>query len=189
LLAACAAYLWIQGAETPARFTSHWGGDDQPNGLAPHGVVSTYFLSIAGILAALTLILYGMAHWVRPLHAAGPEGAWELKFRRTVSAILLVTEYYITLQASWIALVPVHHALRTIALLPFVFVLVLVAIVVLARLGQGGSRMLVREEKISAASAVPVGDRTPDRCWKLNRFVFGTFLGRSVRRGPTHSSL
>ena len=172
LLAACAAYLWIQGAETPARFTSHWGGDEQPNGLAAHGVVSTYFLSIGGILTALTLILYGLAHWVRPVHAGGPEGARELKFRRTVSAILLVTEYYITLQTSWIALVPVLHALRTIILIPFAFVLALFAIVVLARLGQGGSRMLAREQKPSAASAVPVGDRTPDRCWKLGIFYF-----------------
>lgn len=172
LLAAFVAYLWIQGAETPARFTNHWGSNEQPNGLAAHGVVSTYFLSVGGILTALTLILYGLGHWVRPIHASGPEGARELKFRRTVSAMLLLTQYYITLQASWIALVPVPHALSTITLLPLAFVLVLFAIVVLARLGQGGSRMQAREERASAASAGPVGDRTPDCCWKLGIFYF-----------------
>jgi uncharacterized membrane protein len=171
LLAACAVYLSIQKGGTLARFTG-WSGDEPPNGLAVHGVVITNLLTTAGILAALTLILYGLAHWVRPVHAGGPEGALELKFRRTVSAVLLLTEYYVTLQASWIALVPVHHGLRSIALLPLVFYFVLVAIVALARLGQGGSRIPVKREKPSAASSGPIGDRIPDRCWKLGVFYF-----------------
>jgi hypothetical protein len=73
LLAACAGYLWIRGGENPT-----------PTNLDGHRL-SVYLASTAGILASLTLILYGLAHWVRPVHAGGGEGARELKFRKTGS--------------------------------------------------------------------------------------------------------
>jgi uncharacterized membrane protein len=44
--------------------------------------------------------------------------------------------------------------------------------VVLARLGQGGSRVPATNETPSATSAVPVGDRTQDNYWKLGVFYF-----------------
>src|SRR5262249_52961286 len=84
--------------------------------------------------------------------------------------ILLAAEYYVTIQASWILLVPRRGALATVGLLPLAFVFVLVAIVVLARLGQGGSRMPAADDARVAGSAVPIGDRTPD--WKLGIFYF-----------------
>lgn len=160
LLAACAGYLWIRGGENPT-----------PTDLDGHRL-SVYLVSTAGILASLTLILYGLAHWVRPVHAGGDEGARELKFRKIVSAILLVIEYFITLQASWIMLVPRRGDLTRVALLPLVLVFVLVAIVMLARLGQGGSRMPATDQTRIPSSSVPVGDRTPDRYWKLGVFYF-----------------
>ena len=160
LLIACAGYLWIHGEENP-----------KPIDLHGHRL-SVYLVSTAGILTSLTLILYGLAHWVRPVHAGGGEGARELKFRKTVSVILLVIEYFITLQASWIMLVPRRGDLTIVALLPLFLVFVLVAIVTLARLGQGGSRMPARDELRIPNSSVPVGDRTLDRYWKLGVFYF-----------------
>ena len=165
LLATCAGYLWIHGAQSDP------GAGGQPNGLAIHGL-AVYLLFTTARLAALTLVLYGLSHWVRPVYAGGPERARELKFRRTVSVIVLGMEYYVTLQASWIVLVPRRADLATVGLLPLVFVFVLVAIVVLARLGQGGSRMPVGDDARVASSAVPVGDRSPDRYWKLGIFYF-----------------
>lgn len=151
LLFVCATYLWFHG-----------------RGLG------VYLISTAIILAAFTLILYGLVHWVRPVYAGGPERARELKFRRTVSAITLAAEYYLTLQASWIVLVPRRGNLAPVGLglLPLAFVFVLVVIVALARLGQGGSRIAARDGARLASSAVPVGDRTPDRYWKLGIFYF-----------------
>ena len=60
----------------------------------------------------------------------------------------------------------------TVALLPLGLVFVLVVIVMLARLGQGGSRMPAKERESSTVSTLPVGDRTPDRYWKLGVFYF-----------------
>jgi uncharacterized membrane protein len=176
LLAACAAYLWIHRTEIPGRFAIHRGAFGQPDRWTARSFIITYVLSIAGLLTALTLILYGIAHWVRPIHAGGPEGARELKFRRTAAAMLLAVEYFITLRIMWIALIQVHHNLKAgppgmlIALLPLFFVLVVV--VMLARLGQGGSRVPAAHESPSSTSAAPVGDRTPDCYWKLGIFYF-----------------
>lgn len=170
LLAATAGYLWIYPTKAATHFASHWRGE-QSTGLSFQSL-SIRLVATGGLLAGLTLILYGLAHWVRPVHAGGPKRARELKFRRTVSTILLVTEYYIALQASWIVLVPHRHDLTAVGLIPFAFVFALVAIIVLARLGQGGSRMPVADEARLAGSTVPVGDRTPDRYWKLGIFYF-----------------
>ena len=59
-----------------------------------------------------------------------------------------------------------------IALLLLFPVLVLVAMVVLARLEQGGSGVPAGNEMPSATSTVPVGDRTQDNYWKLGVFYF-----------------
>jgi uncharacterized membrane protein len=170
LLVACAGYLWIHPTKASTRLASHWGGE-QLTRLPFHGL-SIYLVSTAGILAAFTLILYGLVHWVRPVHAGGPERTRELKFRRTVAAILVVTEYYITLQASWIMLVPRRNDLTTVGLLPLAFVFAMVATILLARLGQGGSRMPAAVETQLTSSSVPVGDRTLDRYWRLGIIYF-----------------
>jgi len=163
LLAGCAVFLWIRGVETPTRLTN-----GQMIEFRGH-TLPVYLLTIAGLLTSWTLVRYGLVRWVRPVYAAGPKHARELKFRRTVSVIVLAAQYYVTLQASWIMLVNRHYRVVTF---PLSFGFVLVVLVMLSRLGQGGSRALAKEQKSSAASAEPVGDRTPDRYWKMGVFYF-----------------
>jgi len=152
LSALCAGYVWIHGS-SPAR-----------------GLI-VYFLSVTVSLAGLTLLLYGLAHWVRPMYSGGPERAREMQFRRTVATVILGAEYYITIQASWLVLTPRHQGLISLGLLPLALIFALVVVIALARLGQGGSR-LATPQRSSTASSVPVGDRTPDRYWKLGVFYF-----------------
>jgi uncharacterized membrane protein len=152
LLAGCAGYIWIHGW-SPAR-----------------GLI-VYFLSMTASLTGLTVLLYGLAHWVRPVYSGGPERARELRFRRTVATVVLGAEYYITIQSSWLVLVPRHQGLISLGLFPLALIFTLVVVVVLARLGQGGSR-LASAQKSPTVSAAPVGDRTPDRYWKLGIFYF-----------------
>jgi uncharacterized membrane protein len=165
LLGGIAVFLWIHGIETSTRLINGQTGEFR-------GGLAVYLLTIAGVLTSLTLVRYGIARWVRPLYAAGAEHARELRFRRTVSAIVLAAEYYVILQASWVLLVDRHSGLILVVTFPLAFVFVLVVLVMLSRLGQGGSRALAKEQKLSSASVAPVGDRTPDRYWKLGVFYF-----------------
>jgi uncharacterized membrane protein len=171
LLAICATFLWIHGIEAPVRLSNHWTINGQPADFQSHTLL-IYLLTTSGILIWLTLVLYGLARWVRPVYASGPERARELKFRRTTAAIVLVAEYYAVLQASWVLFVRSNHGLLRVVTFPLAFIFVLVVLVVLARLGQGGSRLRGLKQKSSAVSATPVGDRTPDRYWKLGVFYF-----------------
>lgn len=163
LLAGFGVYLWIHGSPS----------DGNSNGQSmPIRSLILCLSSIGAALVVLTLLLYGLTHWVRPVYAGGPERARELKFRRTVAAIVLTADYFVTIQAWWIILAPRHHGLVTVGLLPLFFVFGLVVIVVLARLGQGGSRMSSAAQGSESTLAQPVGDRTPDRYWKLGVFYF-----------------
>ena len=164
LLAAFAAYLWIHGADL-------WRSVG-PSGRTAAHALGAYIISTAGILTAFSLMLYGLAHWVRPVYAVGPGRMRELKFRRTASAVILLTEYLLAIQGSWIMLTRGHAGI-TVALLPVFLVILLIAVVFLARLGQGGNRIPVaHEEPASASTSIPVGDRTLDRYWKLGIFYF-----------------
>jgi hypothetical protein len=151
LLALCGGYLWIHGS-SPTR-----------------GI--TYSLTMTVVLIGLTVLLYGLAHWVRPVYSGGPERGRELRFRRTVAVVILGAEYYITIQSSWLLLVPPRQGLISLGLFPLALIFALVVVVMLARLGQGGSR-LAPAQKSSTAPGTPVGDRTADRYWKLGIFYF-----------------
>jgi uncharacterized membrane protein len=163
LLALCAGYLWIHGS-------SHIRLGAYPDASPERGLI-VYLLAMTGTLAGFSILLYGLAHWVRPVYSGGPERARELQFRRTVAAIVLGGEYYLAIQAWWLILVSRQQGLISLGLLPVALIFTLVVIVVLARLGQGGSR-LVAAEKFSSASGAPVGDRTRDQYWKLGVFYF-----------------
>ena len=163
LMAVCAGYLWIHG---PVQNDLSGGVRDASH---VNGII-VYLLSTTASLAGLSVVLYGIGHWVRPVFSGGPERARELRFRRTVAAIVLGAQYYVTIQASWVVVVPRHLGLISLGLFPFVIVFVLVTIILLVRLGQGGSRLAAA--KSSTASTVPVGDRTLDRYWKLGIFYF-----------------
>jgi uncharacterized membrane protein len=147
-VAACTALLWMRGKEAAA---------------------GLYFASAAGSLAALTILRYGIDHWARCIHAAGPELAKEMRFRRTASVFLLVAEYLIAAQCTWIVLMPHHRGSNAgIVVAEFAGLLILAptAVLVLARMGQGGSRLATNRE------GEPVGDRTEDRYWRLGLLYF-----------------
>ena len=148
-IAACAALLWMRGKEAAA---------------------GLYFASAAGSLAALTILRYGIDHWARCIHATGPELAKEMRFRRTASVFLLVAEYLIAAQCTWIGLMPHHRGSNAgivIAEFAGLLILALTAVLMLARMGQGGSRLAA-----SSGNAEPVGDRTEDRYWRLGLLYF-----------------
>jgi uncharacterized membrane protein len=177
LIGAAAAYLWIHWQQIPLRFPVHWGLDGLPDRWAARSLRSVYLplLSTVAALIPLTLLLYGITYWLRSIQTSGLPGVRESIFRRTASLILLAAEYLISLQASWIALHPLFPGFRLTGpaglgtlLLPLLVLIVLV--VTLARLGQGGSRLPPAEQQ--QTSMRPIGDRIEDRHWLLGVIYF-----------------
>jgi len=176
LLAACAGYLRTHWHQIPARLVLHWAADGQPNRWAARSLGTVFFplLIAAVILLAMTLILYGMAHWLRPINAGGLQGEHESRFRRTASILLLAVEYWIAVLFSWLAIRPLltgsfQRPPTAIAMLPSLIAVAVTAF--LMWLGQGGSR-ISSPQRSEPALATPVGDRTEDRFWKLGVFYF-----------------
>jgi uncharacterized membrane protein len=176
LLAACAGYLGTHWRSIPTRLILHWGVDGQPDRWAERGFFTVFvpLITAAVVLIGMTLLLYGIAHWLRPIYAGGMEAEHESRFRRTASILLLAVEYWIAALFSWLGVRPLLPGLfarppAAFAMLPGL--IAVAATVALMWLGQGGSR-------ISSAPGVPsrspnvVGDRTEDRFWKLGIFYF-----------------
>ncbi|MGH8201427.1 MAG: DUF5808 domain-containing protein [Steroidobacteraceae bacterium] len=176
LLIAAAAYLWLHWQQIPVRLPVHWGPDGTADRWAARSWSSVYLapLIVAGVLVPLTLIRHGMGHWARAIQPAGAPGEDASRFRRTSSIALLAIEYAIALQASWIALRPLIQGVGPLGvagalmlLLPLPFAIIFV--IVLGRLGQGGSRLAPATET-EASSNQPIGHRTADRYWRLGVF-------------------
>ena len=176
LLAACAGYLYMHWQQIPARLVTHWSAQGRPDRWVTRGLDTVFLPLVVGavVLVALTLLLSGMAHWVRPIYAGGSRGEHESRFRRAASIMLLVVEYWIALLLSWLMIRPllpawIQRPPAAIAMVPGLIAVVVTA--VLMRLGQGGSGMPSAEEPDSVATR-PVGDRTEDRFWKLGVLYF-----------------
>lgn len=176
LLAACAGYLATHWRSIPARLVMHWGIDGQPDRWAQRtfGAVFLPVIVAAGVLLAMTLLLYGMTHWLRPIHAGGLEGEHESRYRRTASILLLVLEYWIAVLFSWLGVRPLlPHAFQQppvgFAVVPGL--IAVTASAILLWLGQGGSRIPPAQPS-DPRSPIPIGDRTEDRFWRLGVFYF-----------------
>lgn len=176
LLAACVSYLGTHWQEIPARLVLHWGAHGQPDRWVARSL-GTVFLPIlvaAVILLALTFILYGMAHWLRPIYVGGLQGEHESRFRRTASTVLLVMEYWIAVLFSWLAtrsLLPTSLQRPPAAIAMVAGLIAIVGAAVLMWLSQGGTR-IPSPQRPDSDSTRPVGDRTEDRFWKLGVFYF-----------------
>lgn len=176
LLCACAAYLAAHWQQIPALLALHFGTDGQPDRWVARSIGTVFLPILIGvvILSVLTLLLYAMTHWLRPIYVSGAQGENESRFRRTASTVLLVIEYWIAALFSYIAVRPLlpsslERPPRAIAMIAGLIAITGGA--VLMWLGQGGNRM--RSQHPSGTGSVrPVGDRTEDRLWKLGVFYF-----------------
>jgi uncharacterized membrane protein len=175
LLAGCAIYLRTHWGDIPTNLPVHWGIGGQPDRWATLSLATAFspLVSATGVLVVLTIILYGIAYWARFVNISGAQGLRELKFRRTFSAVLLALEYLVATQSCWAELSMLGHnanasvARLVIPLLPLF--LLIFAVVMLAWLGQGGTRKGARQETLDDP-VVPVGDRMEDKYWILGVF-------------------
>jgi uncharacterized membrane protein len=157
--------LWVgfHWDRLPREFPVHWG---------MHGAdrwVTTSPVAVFGFLAAhafacllLIGIAWGLLYWSRRISTTGAGAASERRFRRRLVQLLIVSAYFLVCPA-WFGLF--HAASAVINVWGLALATVVAAFTVsLMHGGQGGSRTAV------IAGATPVGDRTPDACWRWGLF-------------------
>ena len=153
--------LWVgfHRDRLPPQFPVHWGlhGADHWVTTTPAAVFG--FLAIQAFVCLLLVgLAWGLLYWSRRISTTGVAAAAERRFRRRVVQLLIVSAYLLVCPA-WFGLF--HPAAAVINIWGLALATVVVAFTVsLVRGGQGGSLAAV------AAEATPVGDRTPDACWK-----------------------
>ena len=175
LLAAAAIWLHRHWSQIPKVFPIHWGVDGQPNGWATRSIAGVYAPLLMGVMlcALMVFLAYAMLRWSRLIRVGGAAGQAERRFRLVVVSIVVATEYFLALVFAWTSLLPLsHNQTGPPGFIPIlVFALAFSGIVVALTVwtGQGGTRLV--GPAVAASSAVaPVGDRTPDKCWKLGLF-------------------
>ncbi|MGA2185872.1 MAG: DUF5808 domain-containing protein [Bryobacteraceae bacterium] len=165
LLSLVALGLWasLHMDRMPRRFPVHWGvqGADQWVATTPVSI-----FGYLGVHAAACLLLIGIAwgllNWSRRITTTGAGAAAERRFRGRIVQMLIVSGYFVACPA-WFAVL--HPASATVNVWSLALAAVVGALTVsLMRGGQGGSRAAV------TAGGAPVGDRTPDACWKWGLF-------------------
>src|ERR1022692_1177412 len=107
-------------------------------------------------------LAWGLLNWSRRISTTGAGAAAERRFRRRIVQLSIVCEYFLACPA-WFALFQPAAAAMNVWNLALAAVIVAFT-VSLMRGGQGGSHATV------TAGTAPVGDRTPDACWKWGVF-------------------
>jgi uncharacterized membrane protein len=176
LLAAAAATLAARWRAIPARFPVHWTAELQPNGWSTRSVAGVFgpLLAAALACAALALVAVGVVRWSRRIDLEPVLAAREAAFRRATAQIVLGAEFLAAGIVAAVALLPLTRGAAALTAvvastpaLALGFVAVAVMLLVRTRTAAAPPN-LVRP----AAAVAPVGDRSPDACWKAGVFYF-----------------
>jgi uncharacterized membrane protein len=165
LVAVAALGIWtsLHMDRLPPRFPYHFGlhGPDRWVQTTP-ATVSAFLAIFAAVCLLLIGVAWALLHWSRRISTSGAGADRERRFRRRVVLLLIVTEYLMVFPAWAMLFQPGAAAMNIWGLALTIVIVAFVA--TLLHAGQGGSRRTV------AAGAPPVGDRTPDACWKWGLF-------------------
>jgi uncharacterized membrane protein len=175
ILVAVALWVHFHWAEIPSCVPIHWGIDGRPDHWAARSFSAVYGPLIIGtpLCAAIALLAYGILSWSRRIQVRGGPGQSEMRFRHTMLSLLLALEYILALVFAWVGSLVLRGQGQTASPLGVIVVVLgfaVLFVVVLARTGQGGSRLPEYSSLLPQPPAAPVGDRTLDRYWIAGLF-------------------
>jgi len=178
ILGAACLCLWLRWDNIPAQIPIHWSASGMPNDWAAKTPSAVFGVAVIGLLICLLIAVLWQAviKSARRIYSSGNGGRREARFLRSMSLFLLGTEYWLALLTSTLSLAALRSnpnaPLPMFAPILLGQTLLIAAIFFIAsRAGQGGWRWGVAGENAAlSADSPPVGDRTPDECWKLGLF-------------------
>jgi uncharacterized membrane protein len=166
VLIAAGLYAWICWDQLPQRIPVHWGlrGTDRWIDRTPWNV-ARFLALLACVCGTLLALSYGTLRWSRTISVTGERARGEARFRRGTVWLSLGVQYLAVIPAVVLAFRP---ATPLWWVWPALLLLVTaVALTVLVRMGQGGSRAAD-----VAAYRPPIGDLTPDAAWKWGQLYY-----------------
>ena len=179
ILAVAILCLCLRWDSIPARIPIHWGVSGQPDAWAARSLASVFGGAAIGVLMCsfLLSLWYAVLRGVRRIHSSGARAVREARFIRAISFFLLGMEDWLALLMGLLSLAPLRENLEApVPFLPILLgqTLLIGAIFAISyRAGQGGWRWATAgENETLPPDSAPVGDRTPDECWKLGIFYF-----------------
>jgi uncharacterized membrane protein len=174
ILGLAAWYLHSNWDSIPERFPIHWGMDGRPNRWTQRNFAGVYGVLLIGFIsnAVVTAIAYSIVFKTRQISASGPSADRETRFKRNTYLFVMLIVYSTSVLFAVISTRPVWAA-EPAALGAGVWAMILLPLLISVgfvayafRTGQGGART------IPPAETAPVGDGTPDECWKFGGNVY-----------------
>jgi uncharacterized membrane protein len=139
--------------------------------MSPAGLAQ-FFLLVGGVQVLFLLTTLGLSKSVGRAADRGARGAAEIRFRRMTVGMLLFTSYFLAIQSCLILFIadPAFAGTLMNVFGVTLAVVILIWIVILIRMGQGGSRQI--GDGAPTRESGPQGDRRPDSTWKLGLFYY-----------------
>ena len=170
IVLASAAHVALHWSQFPTRFPTHWNISGRPDGWSHKSFADVFEVLWYGLVGCGLgfATSYGVMHASRVPNVNGTAGRSDRQVRRVNLMLLLAGAYLVAVCVSWVVIAPivvpdVHRLPLLLIVSPFV--VAVVATLSIMRLRQRSSRQI-------GIKAVPVGDTTPDSCWKWGRYYF-----------------
>jgi len=170
LLLATTIYLRLRWDRIPDRFPVHWGIDGQPNGWSvrtPMGVFGPLLIGF-GILAAISLMTYGVLHHARVICVPGLSGM-KYDFPHRIGLFLVAVEFFIAAMFSLAGLLPFLGNPGPAPVLILTIVMLAAMFPLAAWVNQGRAHPVT---SFSATLGSSLGDGTRDQDWKWGMFYY-----------------
>jgi uncharacterized membrane protein len=168
ILFGAAAYLGLNWEDVPARFPTHWNLAGKPDGWTTKSVAGVFRgLSIGLAACSMTLFTsYAVLHWTRLPRVTGMDGHQGRRVRYVNLVAMLAWAYLIAMLLAWTSVVPMFATETGQLRLPLLFRVAPFAVIIAGTLA---IRVMRRE---AASDGPPIGDTTPDSCWRFGRLYF-----------------
>ena len=178
-------YLHLSYDGLPDPYPVHWNFRGEANRFVEKTANVVFRLPVMGLVmcGVMALTSFSLSRQSKRISVRGVPGERESMFRTMNLKVLLGAQYYIAALFAWISI-----AFRAPDAMPFAQQVLLfmsvaplpIPLYLSIRYGQGGSRLAdaptttlgLGDESLSRAGDAPVGDRTPDECWRWGQLYF-----------------
>lgn len=176
MIVCVAVVLTVWWNHIPERFPVHWNAALQPDEWSARSVGTVFRPLVVGVLmcAILVLVAYGIARWSHRISIRGPRARLEERFLRVILGLILASAYALAFASTWQSLLPLRaeEPLPIAFFLPLGLMLTVIAIALITLVRIRREAYVIAAESLVHVAEPPVGDHTPDRCWKLGVLYF-----------------